>query len=182
MPPFGSFHWPRKIAIEIGWTSQLLGGVKTRTGEAVTAGAAAALVGGVGAFMQEEASRRAASGRNPASAAARGSKEERASMRGSLPMRILPGVSTRTRLLALAGPLVVSFWLRSAFAWVDTIFASMLFDDQGASLGDASIAAIGLTLPFEFLLTACWVGSSNGLTALLFRPGRNSPIETWRRC
>ncbi len=34
-------------------------------------------------------------------------------------------------------------------------------------LGDASIAAIGLALPFEFLSIACWVGTSNGLTAHL---------------
>lgn len=73
----------------------------------------------------------------------------------------------RSQLLALAAPLVVSFWLRSAFAWIDTIFASLLKDSQGGDLGDASIAAIGLTLPLEFLLTACWVGASNGLTARL---------------
>ena len=70
-------------------------------------------------------------------------------------------------LLKLSAPLVISFWLRSAFAWIDTIFASFLYDQQGASLGDASIAAIGLTLPLEFLLTAFWVGTSNGLTARL---------------
>ncbi|MHC4822922.1 MAG: MATE family efflux transporter [Planctomycetota bacterium] len=73
----------------------------------------------------------------------------------------------RSQLLVLAAPLVVSFWLRSAFAWIDTIFASLLQDSQGVDLGDASIAAIGLTLPLEFLLTACWVGASNGLTARL---------------
>jgi Na+-driven multidrug efflux pump len=72
-----------------------------------------------------------------------------------------------SRLLWLALPLVISFWLRSAFAWIDTAFASLLQDTQGGSLGDASIAAIGLTLPLEFLLTACWVGASNGLTARL---------------
>lgn len=64
--------------------------------------------------------------------------------------------------LRLAGPLILSFWLRSAFQWVDTIYASSLRD-----LGDASIAAIGLTAPFEFLMIACWVGSSNGLTSRL---------------
>lgn len=73
----------------------------------------------------------------------------------------------RSKLLVLAAPLVISFWLRSAFAWIDTIFASLLKDSQGEALGDASIAAIGLTLPLEFLLTACWVGASNGLTARL---------------
>jgi Na+-driven multidrug efflux pump len=64
--------------------------------------------------------------------------------------------------LRLAWPLVLSFWLRSAFQWVDTIYASTL-----PGLGDASIAAIGLTAPFEFLMIACWVGSSNGLTSRL---------------
>ena len=73
----------------------------------------------------------------------------------------------RSKLLVLAGPLVVSFWLRSAFGWIDTIFASTLEGTGGDKLGDASIAAIGLTLPLEFLLTACWVGASNGLTARL---------------
>jgi Na+-driven multidrug efflux pump len=73
----------------------------------------------------------------------------------------------RSQLLKLSAPLVVSFWLRSAFAWIDTIFASLLHDQQGVDLGDASIAAIGLTLPLEFLMTACWVGASNGLTARL---------------
>lgn len=78
-----------------------------------------------------------------------------------------PGLRRRSKLLALSAPLVLSFWLRSAFAWVDTAFASTLQDEQGGGLGDASIAAIGLTLPLEFLLTACWVGTSNGLTARL---------------
>ena len=93
-------------------------------------------------------------------------------------------MSRRPRLLALAAPLVVSFWLRSAFAWVDTIFASMLYDQQGGSLGDASIAAIGLTLPFEFLLTACWVGTSNGLTARLaaaMGAGEGQRVEQLKR-
>jgi MATE family, multidrug efflux pump len=71
-------------------------------------------------------------------------------------------------ILRLAGPLVISFWLRSAFAWVDTFFAAALEGLEGVvGLGDASIAAIGLALPFEFLTIACWVGSSNGLTARL---------------
>jgi len=73
----------------------------------------------------------------------------------------------QTRILKLTVPLVISFWLRSAFAWVDTIFASLLHDGQGQALGDASIAAIGLTLPFMFVQTAVWVGTSNGLTARL---------------
>jgi MATE family, multidrug efflux pump len=71
-------------------------------------------------------------------------------------------------ILRLAAPLVVSFWLRSAFAWVDTFFAAELESLEAVNgLGDASIAAIGLALPFEFLSIACWVGTSNGLTAHL---------------
>jgi len=71
--------------------------------------------------------------------------------------------ATRTRgVLGLAMPLVFSFWFRAAFQWVDTIYASSL-----GALGDASIAAIGLTAPFEFLMIACWVGTSNGLTSHL---------------
>lgn len=68
-------------------------------------------------------------------------------------------------ILRLSGPLVVSFVLRSAFAWIDLIFAAMLDKDLGG--GDASRAAITLTLPFEFMMIACWVGASNGLTARL---------------
>jgi Na+-driven multidrug efflux pump len=64
--------------------------------------------------------------------------------------------------LALAGPLILSFWFRAAFQWVDTFYASTL-----EGVGDASIAAIGLTLPFEFLMIACWVGTSNSLTSRL---------------
>ena len=56
---------------------------------------------------------------------------------------------------------MISFWLRSAFAWADAAFAATLEN------GDAALAAIGLTMPFEFMLIACWVGSSNGLTARL---------------
>ncbi|MFT7517696.1 MAG: Na+-driven multidrug efflux pump [Myxococcota bacterium] len=73
----------------------------------------------------------------------------------------------KSLLLPLALPLVISFWLRSAFAWVDTIFASLLHSDVDGTIGDASIAAIGLTLPLDFLLTAFWVGTSNGVTARL---------------
>jgi len=65
-----------------------------------------------------------------------------------------PGV-----LLRLSAPLVVSFWMRSAFTFVDTIYA--------ATLGDEAIAAIGLSVPLEFLFIAVWVGLSNGLTATL---------------
>lgn len=76
-------------------------------------------------------------------------------------------VVKKSLLLPLALPLVISFWLRSAFAWVDTIFASLLHSDIDGAIGDASIAAIGLTLPLDFLLTAFWVGTSNGVTARL---------------
>lgn len=72
-----------------------------------------------------------------------------------------------SRLLALAAPLVVSFWFRATFAWADAAFASLLTAPDGAPLGDASIAAIGLTMPYEFLQVALWVGASNGLTARL---------------
>src|SRR5262245_33352895 len=64
-------------------------------------------------------------------------------------------------ILRMAAPLVVSFWMRSLFTFVDTIYA--------ATLGDASVAAIGLSLPFEFLMIAVWVGLSTGLTSRLSR-------------
>src|SRR5205809_8081592 len=63
--------------------------------------------------------------------------------------------------LVMAAPLVVSFWMRSLFTFVDTIYAS--------TLGDSSVAAIGLSLPFEFLMIAIWVGLSTGLTSNLAR-------------
>jgi Na+-driven multidrug efflux pump len=61
----------------------------------------------------------------------------------------------------MAGPLVVSFWMRAAFTFVDTAYA--------ATIGDSAIAAIGLTAPFEFLMIAVWVGLSTGLTSGLSR-------------
>ena len=70
-------------------------------------------------------------------------------------------MSRKSEILPLAAPLVVSFWLRAAFAWADAAFAATL------PQGDAALAAIGLTMPFEFLMIACWVGTSNGLTARL---------------
>ncbi len=101
------------------------------------------------------------------------------------PDRFAPaGASRRSRLLLLAGPLVVSFWLRSTFAWADTIFASLLRDADGNPIGDASIAAIGLTLPFEFLQVALWVGTSNGLTARLAEAigaGRGEQVAQLKR-
>ncbi|MFN7964147.1 MAG: MATE family efflux transporter [Acidobacteriota bacterium] len=72
--------------------------------------------------------------------------------------------TTATRelsILQMSAPLVVSFWMRSLFTFVDTIFA--------ATLGDASVAAIGLSLPFEFGMIAIWVGLSTGLTSNLAR-------------
>jgi Na+-driven multidrug efflux pump len=61
----------------------------------------------------------------------------------------------------MSAPLVVSFWMRSAFTFVDTAYA--------ATLGDSAVAAIGLTAPFEFLMIAVWVGLSTGLTSGLSR-------------
>jgi Na+-driven multidrug efflux pump len=61
----------------------------------------------------------------------------------------------------MAAPLVLSFWMRSLFTFVDTIYAS--------TLGDAAVAAIGLSIPLEFLMIACWVGVSTGLTSGLSR-------------
>lgn len=54
-------------------------------------------------------------------------------------------------------PLVVSFWMRSLFTFVDTYYASFL--------SDAAVAAIGLSFPFEFVMIAVWVGMSTGLTS-----------------
>jgi len=64
-------------------------------------------------------------------------------------------------LLRMAAPLVVSFWMRAGVTFVDTIYAALL--------GDKAVAAIGLTIPLEFLMIALWVGLSTGLTALLSR-------------
>ncbi|HEX5041477.1 MAG TPA: MATE family efflux transporter [Candidatus Polarisedimenticolaceae bacterium] len=64
-------------------------------------------------------------------------------------------------ILQMAAPLVVSFWMRSLFAVVDTFYAG--------TLGDAAVAAIGLTLPFELAMIAVWVGLSTGLTSNLAR-------------
>ena len=63
--------------------------------------------------------------------------------------------------LRMAAPLVVSFWMRAAVTLVDTVFASRV--------GDAAVAAIGLTVPFEFVMIAVWVGLSTGLTSGLSR-------------
>lgn len=59
----------------------------------------------------------------------------------------------------MALPLIISFWMRAAFTFVDTAYA--------ATLGDAAVGAIGLAVPFEFLMIAAWVGMSTGLTSRL---------------
>ena len=64
-------------------------------------------------------------------------------------------------ILRLAAPLVISFWMRAGFTLVDTVFASRL--------GDAAVAAIGLAVPFEFLMIAVWAGLSTGLTSSMSR-------------
>src|SRR5262249_10957046 len=64
-------------------------------------------------------------------------------------------------ILRMAAPIVVSFWMRSLFTFVDTIYAS--------TLGDEAVAAIGLSIPFEFLMIAVWVGLSTGLTSNIAR-------------
>jgi Na+-driven multidrug efflux pump len=66
-----------------------------------------------------------------------------------------------TSVLRMAAPLVVSFWMRAGVTFVDTIYASLL--------GDEAVAAIGLTIPFEFLMIAGWVGLSTGITSGLSR-------------
>ena len=63
--------------------------------------------------------------------------------------------------LHLAWPLVLSFWMRQLFTFVDTWFA--------ADIGDHAVAGIGLAFPYEFLFVACWVGTSTGMTSLLSR-------------
>ncbi len=77
-------------------------------------------------------------------------------------------------LFQMTGPLVVSFVMRAAFTFVDTAYA--------ATIGDAAVAAIGLTVPFEFLMIAIWVGLSTGLTAALSRTmssGEGDKIEQY---
>lgn len=64
-------------------------------------------------------------------------------------------------ILKMAAPLILSFWMRSLFTFVDTIYAK--------TLGDEAVAAIGLSIPFEFLMIALWVGVSTGLTSNLSR-------------
>ena len=64
-------------------------------------------------------------------------------------------------ILRMSGPLIISFWMRAVVTFVDTVYASLL--------GDSAIAAIGLTIPFDFLMIAIWVGMSTGLTSALSR-------------
>jgi Na+-driven multidrug efflux pump len=61
----------------------------------------------------------------------------------------------------MSSPLIVSFWMRAAVTFIDTVYASLI--------GDAAVAAIGLTVPLEFLMIAVWVGLSTGLTSGLAR-------------
>ena len=63
----------------------------------------------------------------------------------------------KSALLTMTAPLVLSFWMRSLFTFVDTYYASFL--------SDAAVAAIGLSFPFEFMMIAVWVGLSTGLTS-----------------
>ena len=77
-------------------------------------------------------------------------------------------------LFQMSAPLVVSFVMRAAFTFVDTIYA--------ATIGDSAVAAIGLTVPFEFLMIAIWVGMSTGLTAALSKSmaaGEGEKIEQY---
>jgi MATE family, multidrug efflux pump len=71
------------------------------------------------------------------------------------------GAPVAPGLLAMTAPLIVSFWMRSAFTFVDTYYASFL--------SDAAVAAIGLSFPFEFIMIAVWVGLSTGLTSNVSR-------------
>ena len=59
----------------------------------------------------------------------------------------------------MSAPLIFAFWMRAAFTLVDTLFARRI--------GDHAVAAIGLTIPFEFVSYAIWVGLSTGLTSAM---------------
>lgn len=82
-------------------------------------------------------------------------------MQPAATVRADPGTSPG--ILRMSAPLVVSFWMRSLFALVDTAYAASLPD------ADRAVAAIGLTAPFEFAMIAVWVGLSTGLTSSLAR-------------
>lgn len=82
-------------------------------------------------------------------------------------------------ILRLAAPLIVSFTLREAFSLVDSVYASQL-----PGVSDEALAAIGLFMPLQFLMIACWVGTSNGLTARLsaaMGAGEGAKIEQLKR-
>ena len=65
-------------------------------------------------------------------------------------------------ILKMAAPLILSFGMRSLFTFVDSFYA--------ATLGDEAVAVVsGLSMPFEFLMIAFWVGLSTGLTSNLSR-------------
>ena len=88
----------------------------------------------------------------------------------------MPSSGAAPSILRMAAPLVVSFWMRAAVNLVDTVFA--------AQVGDSAVAAIGLTLPFEFIMIAVWVGLSTGLTSGLSRAmgsGQGTQIEQYLR-
>jgi Na+-driven multidrug efflux pump len=78
--------------------------------------------------------------------------------------------------LRMATPLVISFWMRAAVTMVDTVYA--------AFVGDEAVAAIGLTVPLEFLMIAVWVGLSTGLTSALssaMGAGQGEKIRQYRK-
>src|SRR5262249_54091867 len=70
------------------------------------------------------------------------------------PPQALPASDAAPGLLRMTAPLIVSFWMRSLFTFVDTFYAAWL------GLGDAPVAAIGLSIPFEFVMAAVWLGLS----------------------
>jgi Na+-driven multidrug efflux pump len=74
---------------------------------------------------------------------------------------VSPADAPEKSLLRMSAPLILSFWMRQIFTFVDTIYASYLEHP------DASIAAIGLTIPLEFVYIATWVGLSTALTSHL---------------
>ena len=80
----------------------------------------------------------------------------------------------RPTLLMMTLPLIISFWMRSLFSFVDTWYASFL--------SDAAVAAIGLSFPFEFIMIAVWVGMSTGLTSNFSRAmgaGEETKLEQY---
>lgn len=103
-------------------------------------------------------------------------REEGGESAGGGPAR---GAGVERGLLALAWPLIVSFWFRAALTWVDRAYASRI-----EGFEDASQAAIGLVQPFEFLMIAAWVGTSNALTSRLsaaIGAGESGRVEQWKR-